>query len=393
MIEVFEGRLGGGKSYHAVKRAFDWLCEGGTVCTNISLNWSAVCDLAKRRRGLLLESSALHRLTNAELPNFHRRTPGGTPDCPVLVIIDEAQLVWNSRDYRKTDETQREMLSFLTQSRKACTDIIFITQDARNIDSQFLRLIQYVWRFRDMKRFKILGIPWPFNQFLSACFDYDGSTLLKKKLEAKDLAIFDLYDTNELLEGFQRSGVAAKRDLKKVKKRRPMFKILLVLFVVLLFLVPKMLGWVFSAVAPSASDPGPEFDPVEPAPARSVALPEQPIRALPGAQDALVWAGHYYVTLEPYRGHGRYRGPAVPSGRVGLPYLATSVETYELNENCRLGRVVQVVGRRAKVRMLDGKYCIIETYNDAAERWAELHRRAAEQAPSWSAPTDFDLGG
>lgn len=76
-------------------------------------------------------------------------------ELPVLVVIDEVHLTFNARDYAKTDKLYWETLTFLTQSRKVHTDVIFISQSVLNMDKQFMRLVQYIWRFRDLSRWKI----------------------------------------------------------------------------------------------------------------------------------------------------------------------------------------------------------------------------------------------
>jgi hypothetical protein len=232
MIEVFEGRLGGGKSYSAVVRMVDVLRRGGVVCTNVEVVWDAIKAYIASNWGLVVEDDQLIKLDEKQIGLFHHHTPSGTPDMPVLVVIDEAHLIFNARDYSTTDKLYRETLTFLTQSRKVATDVIFISQSALNIDKQFARLVQYIWRFRDLSKWKIpgLGITYPFQQILVAQFDYDGHTMLNRQFIRKDPRIFALYLTNSLLRPFPRlEGVVAKRDLKRVEnsERKSMVKILI----------------------------------------------------------------------------------------------------------------------------------------------------------------------
>lgn len=63
IIEVFEGRLGGGKSYSAVERVFAHFCRGGVVYTNIRLNWENVSSSGKAR-GLIFDPVQFQYLTN-----------------------------------------------------------------------------------------------------------------------------------------------------------------------------------------------------------------------------------------------------------------------------------------------------------------------------------------
>lgn len=213
MIEVFEGRLGGGKTYSAVLRMVDAWVSGATVCTNVSVLWDNVKKYVLEVFGLILDDRQFIFLDDDKIGMFHRFTPR---NC--LVVLDEAHLWFNARDW---SQSNRELLAFLTQSRKYGTDIIFISQAASNLDKQFMRLIQYVWRFRDMSKWRIpgLGMNWPFQQIMAVRLDYDGKTVLDKKLHWKSKQIFKLYDTNAVYkEAFQRLELDVRGKPVKVRK-------------------------------------------------------------------------------------------------------------------------------------------------------------------------------
>jgi len=236
MIEVFEGRLGGGKSYSAVYRMICHLALGGTICTNVEIIWDAIVRFVANRFGLQLENDQYIPLLDEQVYEFHKYTPSGTPELPVLVVLDEAHLHFNARDFAQTDKKYRETLTFLTQSRKVSTDIIFISQSIFNMDKQFARLVQYVWRFRDMSKWRIpgLGIMSPFKGILAVQFDYDGKTVLQRQFVNKDKGIFGCYKTNSLLRAFPRlEGIRTSRKLQKVKAGNPWAGALLFLLILI----------------------------------------------------------------------------------------------------------------------------------------------------------------
>jgi len=189
MIEIIEGRIGGFKSYTATRRAVECLCDGGTVCGNLSLKPQAVQAYCAKKFGLEIDSRQFIALTDEQIRNFWIHVPKRS-----LVIIDEAHLYLPSLD---SAQLFRDLITFATQSRKYSIDIIFITQAAENIHAQVRRLVQYIHRCRDMQRWRVpfVGIYWPFPQYLHMRYDYDGKTMLDKKLYWKDKAIFELYDT------------------------------------------------------------------------------------------------------------------------------------------------------------------------------------------------------
>lgn len=257
MLEVFTGKLGGGKSYHAVKRAVAQFLRGGCVVTNVGLNVEAVREHLSKRYNRVFNPDALRiipdeyeemevggkRILVHCAVNFHKYVPAGSQDLPVLVIIDEAHLYFNSRDFAVSDRTSRELFKYITQSRKLGNDIIMITQDYRNLDAQFIRMLQYLWTFRDLDRYRILGLPWPsawplvggiFPNILAQQLDLDGKTILKTEPGRRDGEIFKLYSTNQLLMPIQ--GLCAERfegaSLEvsdQTKKRKVMSRLIVIL--------------------------------------------------------------------------------------------------------------------------------------------------------------------
>ncbi len=227
MIEIYEGRLGGGKTYYAVRRMMEYMASGGHVSSNIYLNWEKVCAYVLEKYSWQLVPEQYNFLDDEKITLFHRFTPSGTFEQPSLVVVDEAHIWLNSRDW---SQQSRELLTFLTQSRHCFTDIIFISQAALNCDKQIMRLVQYIWRFRDMKKYRIagIGVGWPLNQFLRVQFDQDGTTVLDSIFEWKDKRIYELYNSFVLYRKFPRlEGLKVKFD-GKVKKKGKFMKIIIV---------------------------------------------------------------------------------------------------------------------------------------------------------------------
>ncbi len=237
MIEVYEGRIGGGKSYSAVKRMAEYLSVGGCVCTNINLQMDELKAYLLRRYKWELKEGQVNLLDEGfidyEHPNgkterikkiavFHKFTPKGTKSKPVLVVIDEAHFHFPNNQYGKVP---KETVEFLTMSRHHHTDVILITQHIKNMTGQFQRLCEYVWRFRDMQRFGIplqigfaeLCIPWPFPHIRQNRNDFAGN-YMSGGFVKKDVEIFALYKSPDLINGFERT--EAQTDFSEEKKSK-----------------------------------------------------------------------------------------------------------------------------------------------------------------------------
>lgn len=216
MIEIFQGRIGGGKTYSAMLRMASHLAKGGHVYTNIEFSPDGLLQLVRKSFGMIVTLEQVHVLTEEQIPNFQRHISAGEMNLPVLVVIDEAQLWFNSRDWNKQS---KEMLTFLTQSRKVSVDVIFITQAVSNIDKQFRVLCQYVWAFKDIQKW----FPWfPIPSILKLQFDQDMQFLLKWYFVRKTKLVFDSYNTRALLRPIDFGGETVARALVQ---KVPSFKL------------------------------------------------------------------------------------------------------------------------------------------------------------------------
>jgi hypothetical protein len=341
MIELFEGRLGGGKTYHAVIRIVDHFRRGGVVCTNIELKFPEIKEYVSKKFRLRLKEEQYIALDDEHIGLFHRFTPSGTSALPVLVVVDEAHLTFNSRDYAKTDKLYRETLTFLTQSRKVNTDVIFIAQSVLNMDKQFMRLVQYIWRFRDMSKWKVpvIGIGWPLQQMLAIQYDYDGNTILQKSLNRKNPEVFNLYNTNSLLREFPRlESVETIHTLEKVAAPPRMKYILPILLIggaVMAIFLYKSVKKDYTPPVTASTSPVPRAVNTTATTASPAVVIEQEKKKNGGAyniysEQFISWNG-----IE----HG----------------LKTNVGWYQLGEMSDKGLVTAVSDRRARVAEPDGR--------------------------------------
>jgi hypothetical protein len=242
MIQMIEGKIGGGKSYTAMGWICNHLAKGGVVATNINIQLDEFEDQYGKKRGLRW---ALKRHYNYEVQDcqyihlsdvetvdyitkkgvtqlnqivmFYKIVPRGTPDMPLLVVIDEAHLHFPNDGYRTIP---REVLNFLTLSRHACVDIVFISQHVKNMWCQMTRLSEYRWAVRDMKKFGIpvsmFNVPWPFPHYLKNKFDSDG-TVMAREMEWARPFLYETYRSPEIAASFESMEQASSVTVKKGK--------------------------------------------------------------------------------------------------------------------------------------------------------------------------------
>jgi hypothetical protein len=225
MIAIYEGKIGGGKTYLAVSRILAHLAKGGAVFTNIELRMEGVRKYLQEAHSLELDESAIRMLDESESWDFHKYLKSGS-GMNTLCVIDEAHLWFNARDHAVTAATKRELITFLSQSRKLKVDVIFIVQAAENLDAQFRRLTQEFWRMKDLQRFRVplLGISYPWPHTLAFRIDAGSNQVMEKKLLARSPLIWDAYNTNALLRPVEFAGeVEHVRQLRKSDKSKTKF--------------------------------------------------------------------------------------------------------------------------------------------------------------------------
>lgn len=155
MIELYSGTPGSGKSLHMAKeirsrlRMFDRIIIG-----NFYVNQDAI----EKRKGRYIYVSN-DRLTPQRLLLFSRRLSRHLgrrlKEDELWLLIDEAQLLFNSRDWQNLSSSG--WLSFFSQHRHYGFKVILIAQFDRMLDRQVRSLIEYEVVHRKLSRAGFIG--------------------------------------------------------------------------------------------------------------------------------------------------------------------------------------------------------------------------------------------
>lgn len=152
MIFLYSGTPGSGKTLHAVKDMLTFNRKGWPVIANFNLNSAS-----------LRNAENVHWLTNALLnpkmlevfaKDYWKRNGGAVKENRILLVIDEAQLVFNAREWQKN----KNWIGFFTQHRKMGFQIILIAQSREMIDKQIRALFEYEYKHRVLMNAGIIGI-------------------------------------------------------------------------------------------------------------------------------------------------------------------------------------------------------------------------------------------
>jgi hypothetical protein len=157
-VEIVTGDLGGGKTAYAVEMAYEQLASGGWVFTNIEI----LADKVRERlasEGLVFVEERLVFLQGDNMKAFYTQLRRGSDGEVVMCCVDEAHFDLNARNWKDTSE---ELIQFITLCRKLDIWLIFVTQDANDIDKQVRRKITVEVACRNLKEERIFGgIPFP----------------------------------------------------------------------------------------------------------------------------------------------------------------------------------------------------------------------------------------
>ena len=158
MISLYSGTPGSGKSCHAAREiALRLQRKDSVVIGNFYFNTKAV----KKCKGVYLYVPN-HRLDPDKLLRFSRRLSKHLGrrlrEGEVKIYIDEAQLLFNSREYASPD--RRAWLSFFSQHRHYGYDVILLAQFDRMLDRQIRGLIEYDFVHRKISNAGKIGNTW-----------------------------------------------------------------------------------------------------------------------------------------------------------------------------------------------------------------------------------------
>lgn len=154
MIEIFTGTPGSGKSLHAASRLCGLLRSGHLVIVNFEIDRKRVPnpDLL-----VILDNTKLKtpKFVRSVIDDYWATTGKHVREGQIVLFIDEAQLLFNSREWSKTQGSG--WISFFTQHRKYGVDIVLVAQFIDMIDRQVRSLIEYEHIHRKISNFGGVG--------------------------------------------------------------------------------------------------------------------------------------------------------------------------------------------------------------------------------------------
>jgi len=220
VIELYEGNLGGGKSYACVIRMYSVLLKGWIVQTNLTLKWDKIKEQAKKDGYELDDKQYIHLEGDEVIEEFYKHITVGPG---TMLVLDEAHL-WFDQNSWKTNS--KIITRVLTQTRKLELCILLITQHRKNLASTFTRMLQYIWICRDPTKYKLLGIEmprWLFPCFIQVQTIQPQNTKIDTRYIPRMKKYFDMYESKELLMKIPIGLERPEINFKKVTGKKARF--------------------------------------------------------------------------------------------------------------------------------------------------------------------------
>ena len=172
MIVLYSGTPGSGKSLDCARTIYNWLWLGKTVLCNFPVNVDNI-KIRGKKDIRYIPNSELDPDSLVAISREHFEGRRMKEDS-ILLIIDEAQLLFNARDW--TVKGRERWTWFFTMHRHFGYFILLCAQFDRMLDRQVRSLIEYEYIHR-----KVSNIGWR-GFFLSLVMMAPGSLFVKVKV-------------------------------------------------------------------------------------------------------------------------------------------------------------------------------------------------------------------
>lgn len=182
MIALVTGTPGSGKTLYTCRRIEHAILAGKMVATNVVLveDWAdriarsspllRLYPRLRRRRIATWRSRLVYVETVDDLARVRLSTTGYEKrlEGRGVAVLDEAGEFLDARAWSEDREQRKRTNRWFQQHRKLGWDVYLIAQQPELVDKQVRELAEYEVRLRNLRRFRVAGVPLaPFNLFLA----------------------------------------------------------------------------------------------------------------------------------------------------------------------------------------------------------------------------------
>lgn len=154
-ISLYSGTPGSYKSYHATAEVLSWLGRGKNVIANFPIDARKYYRHKKKLGKFVFKTNT--ELTVNYLTYFaQKHHKSGKLNAQTLVVIDEASIMFNPRQFDKSEKENRmRWVNFFANHRHYNYEFILIAQNDRMLDRQIRGLLEYDYKHRALKNWNL----------------------------------------------------------------------------------------------------------------------------------------------------------------------------------------------------------------------------------------------
>jgi len=193
MMSLYSGTPGSGKSLHATKQLRDRIRYGYPVIANYPIK----SDQKGFENFKYVTNEDLTSEFLYEFADNYWKDQKHFKEDRILLVIDEAQLLFNSRSWQSMD--RNGWLQFFSQHRHMGYEIIMVAQNDRMLDRQIRCLFEYDCKHRKLGNFgwkgKIMALLAGGELFVVVKYFYSINQKLGVETFRPNRRIYQMYDT------------------------------------------------------------------------------------------------------------------------------------------------------------------------------------------------------
>lgn len=196
MISLYSGTPGSGKSLHAAQRVRAALKHYRPVIGTFHINKERLFKNSKYEYTYV----NIYKLTPKFLVEYAKKNLDRSkknPEGSFLLVIDEAQRIFNSRAWNSED--RNDWITFFAEHRHLGFDVILISQSDRMLDRQIRALLEYNVIHRKLSQAGIMGKL--FSIFLGQFVVVETWYPMKERISGYyyrgEKKLYDFYDSFE----------------------------------------------------------------------------------------------------------------------------------------------------------------------------------------------------
>lgn len=218
MIWLYSGTPGSGKSFHVAKQMMIKLRQRKNVISTVDINLMKVSKKGRVKIGQF-EYIPILELTPKCLYDFAFKYHKKGKEGQTLLVIDECQIIYNSRDYQKSKD-RMEWILFFTRHRHLGFNIIMITQFDRMIDRQIRALFEYEVKHRKVNNAGLLMFL-PFTVFAQISYWYGNKLVVGKDFTLYKKSIASIYDSYVMYDEYKKEMCVETEESEAKEETEP----------------------------------------------------------------------------------------------------------------------------------------------------------------------------